>query len=135
QLSYDKMKDKLLDEMKKTFRPEFVNRLDGVVVFHTLTKENINNIVEMMLSQVQAQLVYKDIKLEVTEAAKELLGQKGYDPAFGARPLRREIERRVEDPLSEGLLNGKFQPGETVQVDSDGEEIVLHSAVLANSSS
>jgi len=129
------MKDKLVDEMKKTFRPEFVNRLDGVVVFHTLTKENINKIVEMMLSQVQAQLEYKDIKLEVTEAAKELLGQKGYDPAFGARPLRREIERRVEDPLSEGLLNGKFQPGETVHVDSDGEEIVLNSAVLANSSS
>ncbi|MCJ7521665.1 MAG: ATP-dependent Clp protease ATP-binding subunit, partial [Dehalococcoidia bacterium] len=93
QMYYDKMKDKVLDEMKKTFRPEFLNRIDGTVVFHALTQEHIHKIVELMLSQVQIQLKDKDIKLETTDAAKELLGEKGYDPAFGARPLRRVIER------------------------------------------
>jgi ATP-dependent Clp protease ATP-binding subunit ClpC len=132
QMSYDKMKDKVLDEMKKTFRPEFLNRIDGVVVFHALTKEHIRKIVELMLSQVQTQLKEKDIKLEVTDGAKDLLGEKGFDPAFGARPLRRIIERLVEDPLSESILNGRFRPGETIRIDSQNGEIVLESAALVS---
>jgi ATP-dependent Clp protease ATP-binding subunit ClpC len=134
QISYDKMKDKVLEEMKKTFRPEFLNRIDGVVVFHALTIEHIRKIVELMLTQVQGQLKEKAIKLEVTDAAKDLLGEKGYDPAFGARPLRRIIERLVEDPLSEAILNGRFRSGETVLVDAQDREIVLKSAALVTPS-
>ena len=134
QMSYDKMKDKVLDEMKKTFRPEFLNRIDGVVVFHALTKEHIRKIVELMLSQVQTQLKEKEMKLEITDAAKDFLGEKGYDPAFGARPLRRIIERMVEDPLSEAILTGRFHSGETVQVDCQNGEIVLQPAAVASHS-
>jgi len=134
QLSHDKMKDKVLDEMKKTFRPEFLNRLDGVVVFHSLAKEHISQIVELMLAQVETQLKEKDIKLEITLAAKELLGEKGYDPMFGARPLRRVIERMIEDPLSEALLEGRFHSGETVQIDCQNGEIVLNSVAVVGSS-
>jgi ATP-dependent Clp protease ATP-binding subunit ClpC len=132
QLSYDKMKDKVLEEMKKTFRPEFLNRIDGVVVFHALNKEHIRKIVELMLSQVQTQLKEKEIKLEITDEAKDFLGERGYDPAFGARPLRRIIERMVEDPLSEALLNGRFHAGDTVKIDCQNGEIILESAELVS---
>ncbi len=130
QLSYERMKEKLLDEMKKTFRPEFLNRIDGVVVFHSLTKEHIRKIVDLMLSTVTSQLAEKGIKLEVTDAAKDLLGEKGYDEVFGARPLRRAIQNMVEDKLSEDLLRGKFREGDTVVVDVEGEEIVVHPAAV-----
>ena len=132
QMSYDKMKEKLLEEMKKTFRPEFLNRIDEVVVFHALTQDHIRQIVELMLSQIESQLKEQDIKLEITDAAKDLLGEKGYDPTFGARPLRRVIEHMVEDPLSEALLEGRFQSGETIQVDCQNGEIVLNSAALVS---
>jgi ATP-dependent Clp protease ATP-binding subunit ClpC len=135
QLSYDKMKGKVIDEMKKTFRPEFLNRIDGTVVFHALDKEHIRKIVELMLTQVEAQLKDKEIKLEITDEAKDLLGEKGYDPAFGARPLRREIEHMVEDPLSEALLEGRFMAGDTVLVDCQNGEIVLSTAALVSPTS
>ncbi|UCG82999.1 MAG: ATP-dependent Clp protease ATP-binding subunit [Dehalococcoidia bacterium] len=135
QLSYDKMKDKVIEEMKKTFRPEFLNRIDGTVVFHALTQEHIRRIVELMLSQVEIQLKDKDLTLETTDAAKDFLGEKGYDPAFGARPLRRVIEHTVEDPLSEALLEGRFQPGDTVLIDCQNGEIVLSSAALVSPTS
>lgn len=130
QLSYEKMREKVLDEMKKTFRPEFLNRIDGTVVFHSLTREHIRQIVELMLSQIEVQLKEKDIKLQITDEAKDLLGEKGYDPAFGARPLRRVIEHLIEDPLSEALLEGRFNAGETIQIDCQNGEIVLDSAAL-----
>ena len=120
------MKEKLLSELKKTFRPEFLNRVDGVVVFHSLTKEHIREIVDLMLVAVTQQLSEKGIKLEVTGAAKDFLGEKGYDEVFGARPLRRVIQDMVEDKLSDDLLRGKFQSGDTVVVDLEGEEIVVH---------
>jgi ATP-dependent Clp protease ATP-binding subunit ClpC len=126
--AYDKMKEKLLGELKKTFRPEFLNRIDGVVVFHSLTKEHIRKIVDLMLATVSQQLAEKEIKLEVTDAAKDLLGEKGYDEVFGARPLRRVIQDMVEDKLSEDLLRGKFQSGDTVVVDTEEGEIVVHPA-------
>ena len=116
QQSYERMKEKLLAEMKKTFRPEFLNRIDGVVVFHSLTKEQIRQIVDLMLVSVTSQLAEKGIKLEVTEAAKDFLGKKGYDEVFGARPLRRVIQDMVEDKLSEDLLRGKFKVFERVFV-------------------
>jgi ATP-dependent Clp protease ATP-binding subunit ClpC len=132
QLSYEKMKDKVLEEMKKTFRPEFLNRIDGVVVFHSLNKEHIRKIVELMLAQVQTQLKEKEIKLEITDEAKDFLGERGYDPAFGARPLRRIIERMVEDPLSEALLTARFRSGDTVKIDCQNGEIILESAELVS---
>ena len=132
QMSYEKMKDKVLEEMKKTFRPEFLNRIDGVVVFHALTQEHIRQIVELMLSQIEIQLKEKEMKLEITDAAKDFLGEKGYDPAFGARPLRRVIEHMVEDPLSEALLEGRFNSGDTIQIDCQNGEIVLNSAALVS---
>jgi ATP-dependent Clp protease ATP-binding subunit ClpC len=128
--SYERMKDKLLGELKKTFRPEFLNRIDGVVVFHPLNKEHIRKIVDLMLGVVDNQLAEKGIKLEVTDAAKDLLGEKGYDEVFGARPLRRVIQNMVEDKLSEDLLRGKFKTGDTAIVDVEGEEIVVHPGVV-----
>jgi ATP-dependent Clp protease ATP-binding subunit ClpC len=126
--SYERMKDKLLGEVKKAFRPEFLNRIDAVIVFHPLTKEQIREIVDLMLVSVSTQLAEKGIKLEVTQAAKDFLGKKGYDEVFGARPLRRVIQDMVEDKLSEDLLRGKFQSGDTVFVDLEGDEIVVHPA-------
>jgi len=130
QESYERMKEKLLGELKKTFRPEFLNRIDGVVVFHSLTKEHIRQIVDLMLVTVAQQLAEKKVKLEVTEAAKDFLGEKGYDEVFGARPLRRVIRDMVEDKLSGALLSGKFQPGDTALVDLEDGEIVVHPAPI-----
>lgn len=127
---YQKMKEKVLDQLKKTFRPEFLNRVDATVVFHALTKEQIKQIVELMLSQLQERLRHQEIKLEATEEAKELLAKEGYDPHFGARPLRRVIQQRVEDPLSEGVLAGEFQPGDTAVVHAVDEQIRLRALEL-----
>jgi len=130
--SYERMKEKLLEVLKKpeNFRPEFLNRIDGVVVFHSLTKKQIRKIVDLMLVTVSKQLSEKGIKLEVTDAAKDFLGEKGYDEVFGARPLRRVIQDMVEDKLSEDLLRGKFRSGDTAVVDLEGEEIVVHPAAV-----
>ncbi|MCD6299681.1 MAG: ATP-dependent Clp protease ATP-binding subunit [Dehalococcoidales bacterium] len=130
QMAYEQMKEKLLGELKKSFRPEFLNRIDGVVVFHALNKDHIRKIVDLMLASVNQQLAEKEIKLEVTEAAKDMLGTKGYDEVFGARPLRRVIQDTVEDKLSEDLLRGKFQEGDTIIVDVEGEEITVHPATV-----
>ncbi|MFC1933057.1 ATP-dependent Clp protease ATP-binding subunit [Chloroflexota bacterium] len=130
QMDYEKMKEKLLGELKKSFRPEFLNRIDGVVVFHALTKEHIRKIVDLMLATVTQQLLEKEVKLEVTDAARDFLGEKGYDEVFGARPLRRAIQDMVEDKLSDSLLRGKFRSGDTVVVDLEGEEIVVNPAAV-----
>ena len=123
---YEKMKEKLLEELKKTFRPEFLNRIDSVMVFHALTKEHIRKIVDLMLVNVTNQLKDKGMKLEVTDTAKDFLGEKGYDEAFGARPLRRVIQDMIEDKLSDSILRGQFRPGDTVIVEVEGDEIVVH---------
>ncbi|RJQ36631.1 MAG: ATP-dependent Clp protease ATP-binding subunit [Dehalococcoidia bacterium] len=128
QASYDTMKDKLKAELKRRFRPEFLNRIDDMVVFHPLNKEDIRKIVDLMLVGVSKNLAEKEIKLEVTEAAKALLSEKGYDEVFGARPLRRTIQNLVEDKLSEELLRGKFVAGDTVIVDVTEGEIEVHAA-------
>ncbi len=107
--SYQKMKDNLLNELKKTFRPEFLNRLDDTIVFHTLTKEQIRSIVDLMLSTVSKQLADKEVNLVVTDAAKDFLGEKGYNEEYGARPLRRVIQDRIEDRLSEAVLREEFK--------------------------
>ena len=130
QETYERMKEKLLGEVKKAFRPEFLNRIDGTVVFHPLTKEHIRKIVDLMLATVTQQLAEKKVKLEVTDAAKDFLGEKGYDEVFGARPLRRVIQDMIEDKLSDSLLRGEFQPGDTAVVDLEGEEITVHQAAV-----
>jgi ATP-dependent Clp protease ATP-binding subunit ClpC len=129
QIEYDKMKEKVLGEVKKTFRPEFLNRIDATVVFHALTKEHIRQIVDLMLNEIIGSLKEKNITLEVTETAKDLLGDKGYDPVFGARPLRRTIQEMVENQLSEALLHGDFLPGDTVVVDCEDDRIVIQALV------
>jgi ATP-dependent Clp protease ATP-binding subunit ClpC len=127
--AYKRMKDKVLEEVKRFFRPEFLNRIDATVVFHTLAKEHILQIVDLLLKQVEKQLAEKQIKLEVTQAAKEHLGAKGYDPNFGARPLRRLIQNIVEDKLSEELLGGRIHSGDTAVVDLENDDIVIKSGV------
>jgi ATP-dependent Clp protease ATP-binding subunit ClpC len=124
ELTHEKMKDKVMDELKRSFRPEFLNRIDEVIVFHSLSREDVKAIVDLMIRRVEEQLKSKDVDIELTDAAKDLLAEKGYDPALGARPLRRTIQRMVEDPLSEKLLYKEFQAGQTIIVDvGDGEVI------------
>ena len=123
--SYERMKDKVLTEVKRFFRPEFLNRIDGIVVFHALTRDHILQIVDLLLDEVRANLTEKGVSLEISDGAKELLAVRGYDPTFGARPLKRVIQDVVEDPLSEQLLQGRFGPGDTVFIDVDGEEITV----------
>jgi ATP-dependent Clp protease ATP-binding subunit ClpC len=114
---YKRMKDKVLEELKRVFRPEFLNRLDNTVVFHTLSKEHIRSIVDLQLKEVEAQLLLKGVTMDVTTEAKDWLGEKGYDHVFGARPLRRVIQDELEDRLSDALLGNEFEPGDRVLVD------------------
>jgi ATP-dependent Clp protease ATP-binding subunit ClpC len=127
QQSYERMKESLTGELKKTFRPEFINRIDDVVVFRPLDKGQIREIVDLMLVSVTKQMEEKGITLEVTETAKDLLGRKGYDEVFGARPLRRTIQDLIEDRLSEDLLRASFHDGDTVVVDlaENSEELSI----------
>ncbi|MEX0990446.1 MAG: AAA family ATPase, partial [Actinomycetota bacterium] len=128
EVTYDKMKDKVMDELKRSFRPEFINRIDEVIVFHALSQSTVQAIVDLMMKRVREQLKAKDLEIDLTEAAKVLLAEKGYDPALGARPLRRTIQRMVEDPLSEKLLWKEFRAGQTIIVDVRDGEIVFENA-------
>ncbi len=123
---YEAMKGKVTDELKKAFRPEFLNRVDEVVVFHALNKVHISEIVEIMLKELRAQLDDMEITLSITDQAKELLTNKGFDPDFGARPLRRAIQKYIENPLAEEILKGTFGEGGTITVDSKEGEFVFH---------
>jgi len=126
--AYGRMKDKVLAELQKAFRPEFLNRIDGVVVFHALSKEQLYAIVDLELSAVRKRLEEKEIKLEVSQAAKDWLGEKGYSDVFGARPLRRLLQDTVEDKLAESVLEGRFQAGDTVVIEIEDDTIVLTAA-------
>ncbi len=117
QETYDEMRDKLMGQMKKAFRPEFLNRVDGIVVFRALTRDEIKLIVDLELHKVQERIAHQDIKLQATDAAKQYLSDKGYNFEFGARPLRRVIQNEVEDVLSDSFLSGKFEKGDTVEID------------------
>jgi len=115
QSDYEAMKDKVLGELKNTFKPEFLNRIDDVVVFHALRMEEMQSIIDLLLNRVRNQLTEQQVELVVPGASKEFLIDKGFDPEYGARPLRRTIQRLVEDPLAEGLLEGKFHPGDLIE--------------------
>ncbi|TMK23199.1 MAG: ATP-dependent Clp protease ATP-binding subunit [Actinobacteria bacterium] len=124
-VTYEKMKETVQEELKRQFRPEFLNRIDEVIVFHKLTIDDVKLIVDLLMRRVEEQLKSKDIDIDLTDAAKSLLAERGYDQALGARPLRRTIQRLVEDPLSEQILHKEFRAGETVFVDAAGDEIVF----------
>ncbi|MCB0066554.1 MAG: AAA family ATPase, partial [Caldilineaceae bacterium] len=114
---YETMKAKVMDALKKTFRPEFINRLDGIMVFRSLSKEEIAQIVELELRPLRMQMAEQDMTLKLTEAARLAIADAGYDPEYGARPLRRVIQNQIQDPLSEGMLSEKYVPGDTITVD------------------
>ena len=119
--NYERMKAKVSDELKSHFRPEFLNRIDDVIVFHQLTKEQIISIVDLMVANLDERLKVKDMGIELTQGAKDLLAARGYDPMLGARPLRRTIQREIEDPLSERILFSELKAGEIIVVDVDGD--------------
>jgi ATP-dependent Clp protease ATP-binding subunit ClpC len=126
--NYERMKQKVNDELKQHFRPEFLNRIDDTIVFHQLKESEILSIVDLMINRIEGQLKNKDMGLELTDNSKRFLAKKGYDPVLGARPLRRTIQREIEDELSERMLLNDLRPGQTVVVDSDGERLIFRSA-------
>jgi ATP-dependent Clp protease ATP-binding subunit ClpC len=121
-LTYDKMKERVTEELKKGFRPEFLNRIDEVIVFHELSEAEVKSIVDLLIRRVAVQLESQDVGIELTDAAKGHLAKVGYDPALGARPLRRSIQRLIEDPVSEKILWKEYNAGETIIVDVDKNE-------------
>jgi ATP-dependent Clp protease ATP-binding subunit ClpC len=122
---HGKMREKIMDELKKTFRPEFLNRVDAVVVFKALTPDEMRKIVDLLVFKVAQRLEEHEMKLEVTSEAKDYLAKEGYDKIYGARPLRRVIQRLIEDPLSETLLTTKFSAGDSVMVEMVDGQIKL----------
>jgi ATP-dependent Clp protease ATP-binding subunit ClpC len=122
---YERMKTNVLDEIKRFFRPEFLNRIDETVVFHALSREHIHQIVDLNLNDVRTGLIEKGVSLDVTDSAKDWLAEKGFDPLFGARPLRRVIQDSVEDKLSDSILNGEFSPGDTAVVDLVDDDMIV----------
>ena len=123
--NYNAMKERLLDEVKKTFKPEFLNRVDDIIVFRALTKEDLYKIIEIEIAQVEKRLHEQDIALELTKEAKEFLIEKGFDQIFGARPLKRTIQRFLEDPLAEEIISGKFKKGGFMKVTSKVDHLVF----------
>jgi ATP-dependent Clp protease ATP-binding subunit ClpC len=122
--SYEKMKSKVTEELKQHFRPEFLNRVDEIVVFHQHTMADIVQIVDLMVAQIEQRLKDKDMGIELTAAAKELAAKRGFDPVLGARPLRRALQRDIEDVLAEKILFGDLRPGQIVLVDAAPEGTV-----------
>ena len=123
--SYTRMKDKVMDEVKRFFRPEFLNRIDATVVFHQLDESEILAIVDLMIDMVRKELAEKKVELELTDAARSWLGEKGFDPVLGARPLRRLIQNEVEDALSDEVLSGRLDTGDVALIDVEEDEIVI----------
>ncbi len=126
--SYEDMKDKVTGELRRTFRPEFLNRIDEIIVFHSLNEEHIKQIVDLMIKEVSRRLAENNITIEVTDAAKQFLAKEGFDQMYGARPLRRAIQRYVEDRLSDELLKGAVKTGDRVRVGAKENEIVVEKA-------
>jgi ATP-dependent Clp protease ATP-binding subunit ClpC len=116
------MKNRIMGELKKVFRPEFINRIDEVIVFHKLTKEEITSIVELLLKRIRESLAERELSLNLSDSAADLLVEKGWDPAMGARPLRRAIQRYIEDPLADEVLSQSMPAGSTIEVDKAPEE-------------
>src|SRR5205814_5354141 len=129
--SYEKMREKILDEARKTFRPEFLNRLDDIVVFRSLTKPDLIQILDLEIGKVMQRLKARNIILQLDEKAKDFLVSKGYDPQYGARPMRRSVERSLEDPLAEEILKGSFHEGEPILVSVENDRLVFSQKAAA----
>ncbi len=124
---YDSMREKILDETKRVFKPEFLNRLDEIIVFHSLEKSHLLQIVDLEVAKVKDRLRAKDVEIVLDTTAHEFVIEKGYDPNYGARPMRRAVERFLEDPLAEEILRGNVKPGTTVQVTAKDGKLVFES--------
>jgi ATP-dependent Clp protease ATP-binding subunit ClpC len=131
--TYEDMKGKLLDEAKRVFKPEFMNRLDDIIVFRSLTRADMGKIVHIEVDKVKSRMKFKDVVIQLTPAATEFLIEKGYDPQFGARPLRRAVEKYLQDPLAEEILRGSIKPTETVEV-AVGEDKLVFNQLAASAS-
>jgi ATP-dependent Clp protease ATP-binding subunit ClpC len=125
---YDTMREKILEETKRVFKPEFLNRLDEIIVFHTLSKPDLLAIVDLEVDKVKRRLKLKEIEIVLDEPAHEFVINKGYDPTYGARPMRRAVERYLEDPLAEELLKGGVKAGDVVEVSVAGDKLAFHVA-------
>jgi ATP-dependent Clp protease ATP-binding subunit ClpC len=124
-ISYDDMKNRIMGELKKVFRPEFLNRIDEVIVFHKLSREEIKEIVELLLTRLRESMAERELSLNLSDETRDMLADKGWDPSMGARPLRRAIQRYIEDPLADEMLRSAIEAGSTVEVATetrDGEE-------------
>ena len=133
------MRDKILEETKRVFKPEFLNRLDEIIVFHTLGKPDLMKIVDLEVNKVKRRLQLKEIEIVLDDAAHEFVIEKGYDPTYGARPMRRAVERYLEDPLAEELLKGNVKAGDLVHVTVENGKLVFkvaepHNNAAANAS-
>jgi ATP-dependent Clp protease ATP-binding subunit ClpC len=117
--AYESMKREVTETLRSHFRPEFLNRVDEVIVFHALTDDDLASIVDLLLADLAGRLAEQDLRIELTEPAKALIVREGTDPSFGARPLKRTIQRLLENPLARSLVAGEFKPGDTVMVDAD----------------
>ena len=122
---YSRMHEEVMDALKKSFRPEFLNRIDEIVIFHRLSREDVKAIVDLQMTDVSARLADLGISIRLTEAGRDWLANKGYDPVFGARPLRRALQRMVESPLSRRLLRGEFSTGDSITLDVEGEDLAF----------
>ncbi|HID31882.1 MAG TPA: hypothetical protein EYP24_00705, partial [bacterium (Candidatus Stahlbacteria)] len=123
QLNYERMREKLLEEVKKVFNPEFLNRVDEIIVFNALSKEDMEEIVDIQIRDIEERLKEKKLKIIIDQSGKELLVESGFDPEYGARPIKRAIRRLVEDPLSEEILKGRFKSGSLVKITRTGDKL------------
>jgi ATP-dependent Clp protease ATP-binding subunit ClpC len=123
--NYEEMKEKVMIEVKKTFRPEFLNRLDEIIVFHELNEEQLRQVVDLLAKELQKRLAERKLSVEITEKAKSWLAKEGYDPVYGARPLRRALEKYVENPLAVKVLGGEFKEGDTIIVDTGDDGLTF----------
>src|SRR5208283_3977398 len=129
--TYEKMRERIMDEAKKTFRPEFLNRLDDLIVFRSFTKPDLIQILSLEVEKVLERLRKKNLKLELDDKAKDFLVEKGYDPQYGARPMRRSVERFLEDPLAEEILKGNLHEGEPIMVTAENDKLVFNQTAAA----
>jgi len=122
---FEQLKEDLMDLLRRSFRPEFINRIDEIIVFHALSEEHIKGIVQLMIARVNKQLEERSIRVELTSEAEDLLIRKGYDATYGARQLRRTIQKHIEDPLAEAIVGGRFQDGAQIEVRVEGDSFTF----------
>jgi ATP-dependent Clp protease ATP-binding subunit ClpC len=129
--TYERMREKIIDESKRVFRPEFLNRLDDIIVFHAFTKQDLIQILTLEVEKVVERLRHKNLHLVLDDKAKDFLVEKGYDPQYGARPMRRAVERFFEDPLAEEILKGNLQEGNLITVTTDSDKLIFKQTTAA----